>query len=133
MCASVGLGSRVVKVTIPTVEITGLSAEVPVKVQPPVPESIGVGTTTLPPAPVVPPLAPPPELPIPPEPLDPPQPSPTHSRAPHETKVIDVLLMITAAAYGSVSPSSTSPSTETRSISARSGSTWTRAYPESGQ
>ena len=136
MCASVGLGSRVVKVTIPTVEIFGLSAEVPVKVQPPVPELNITGATTVPPVPVVPPLAPPPVPDVPPEPPDPPpgpHPSPTRNRAPHQTVANEVLFIVAAAAYGSVSPSSTSPSTETRSTSARSGATWTRAYPESGQ
>src|SRR4051812_43307274 len=133
MCASVGLGSRVVNVTIPTVEIIGLSEEVPVKVQPPVPEPNGV--TTPPPLPFRPPVAPPP---VPPEPLDPllePQPSPTHNRAPHQTRANEPLFICSSGrgCYGSVSPSSTSPSLETRSTCALSGATETRAYPESGQ
>ena len=124
--------------TIPTVEIIGLSEEVPVKVQPPVPELNVVGPRRSPrcrsshrwrfhrcPAFHLSRSDPPLE----------PQPSPTKSRAPHETRAIELLFIVSlaAAAYGSVSPSSTSPSMETRSTSARSGATWTRAYPESGQ
>jgi hypothetical protein len=127
-----------VKVTMPTVEIFALSEEVPVKVQPPVPELNMV--TTLPPLPLLPPLALPsvaPVLPVPPEPPDlalAPQPSPTQNRDPQQTRAVESLFFIVgAAAYGRVSPSSTSPSTETRSTSARSGATETRAYPESGQ
>jgi hypothetical protein len=83
-----------VKVTIPTVEIIGLSEEVPVKVQPPVPEPNIFGTTTVPPVPVVPLLAPPP---FPPEPLEPllePQPSPTKTRAPHQTRTVEILFIV---------------------------------------
>src|SRR5450631_3009921 len=130
MCASVGPGSRVAKVTMPTVEITLLTEEVPVKVQPSEPEVNIVATET----PPVPPLAPPP---VPPDPVDPalePQPSPIANIAPKQLRVVDFLFIVVgAAAYGRVSPSSTSPSFETRSTSARSGVTWTRAYRESGQ
>ena len=124
MCASVGSGSRVAKVTIPTVEIIGLSEEVPVNVQPPVPDPNGV--TTLSTVPPDPPLPPPPVPPLPARPLEP-QPSPRRQQSSppdqgHRTFV-----------HGSVSPSSKSPSLETRSTSAVSGPTETRAYPESGQ
>src|SRR5579863_905466 len=93
MWASVGSGSRVEKVTIPTVEITGLTEEVPVKVQPPVPKLNGVGTTTVPPVPFVPPVAPPPTLAAPPDPALGPQPSPLQNRAPHQSKVVAVLFI----------------------------------------
>ena len=111
---------------MPTVEITGLRDAVPVKVQPPIPEPNEVATTV----PPVPPLA------LPPLPDDPTgarrfaarsaaKPRPQQGSAPQQDHH--------SLVHGSVSPSSTSPSMETRSTSALSGVTETRAYPESGQ
>jgi len=92
MCASVGAESRVVKVTMPTVEICELNEEVPAKVQPPVPEPNVVATATLPPVPVTPPPVPP----SPDEPLCPPlvpQPSPTQQSTPHQSRAVEPLFI----------------------------------------